>query len=371
MTRIRTAVSGIAVAVALSTIPVAAGQQNLVSTDPQLSAERSWAIQEQLAAIDSSREAFVKNFIESWTPYVDKGAYDLWSELEPIAMKAPAWQLYGASLVGDFKTMLAVLRGKTGAAKYINALDQPQAKAWVTEPSQLLGDNSGSLVFTPIPPCRIVDTRNTGARTGILNPGVPRTFDLTTDGYAEGQGGQTSGCTGLPSFSHAAFAVNITVAAYGGNGGLQVYPYLGAVPATSLINYFPAAYAIANNGPVTGCYACADDITINAFGAATHVIIDVMGYYERASVTAASVSRFAGTPVLIPAGGEAFAYGGNCPTGTTMIGGENDFSGTDLAIGETRQNTATQWTMWQINNDAAGRTTTVYSRCLDTPIEVP
>ena len=371
MTRIRTAVSGIAVAVALSTIPVAAGQQNLVSTDPQLSAERSWAVQGQLAAIDSNREAYVNALIESWTPYVDKGAYDLWSELKPIAMKAPAWQLYGASLVGDFGTMLAVLRGKTGAAKYVNTLDQPQAKAWVSDPAQLLGDTTGSLVFTPIPPCRIVDTRGSGAKTGILNPGVPRSFDLTTDGYLEGQGGQTSGCTGLPSFSHAAFAVNITVAAYTANGGLQVYPYLGSLPATSLINFFPAAYAIANNGPVTGCYACADDITINGFGAPTHVIIDVMGYYERASVTGASVSRFAGTPVNIPAGGRAFATGGTCPAGTVMIGGENDFSGTDLAIGETRQNTTTTWTMWQINNDALARTTTVFSRCLDTPIEVP
>jgi hypothetical protein len=369
MTRTRIAMGGVWLAVAALTVPVLAGQQNLRSTEPQLSAERSWAVQSELAAIDRSREAFVNDLIESWTPYVDKDVYNLWSELKPIAMRAPAWQLLGASKVGDFQTMVAVLRGQTGAAQFINTLDQPQAKAWAS--SDLLGDTTGSLVFTPIAPCRIVDTRGVGARTGFLNPGVPRTFDLTTDGYGKGQGGQTSGCTGLPSFSHRAFAVNITVAAYAANGGLQVYPSGGAIPATSLINFFPAAYAIANNGPVTGCYGCVDDITINAFGASTHVIIDVMGYYERASVTGASISRIAGTPVNIAAGGRSFATGGACPAGTVMIGGENDYTGTDVSIGESRQATATTWTMWHINNDALARTTTVYSRCLDQPIEVP
>jgi hypothetical protein len=39
--------------------------------------------------------------------------------------------------------------------------------------------------------------------------------------------------------------------------------------------------AIANGVILMGCFSCADDITICAFGDATHVIIDVMGYLSR------------------------------------------------------------------------------------------
>jgi hypothetical protein len=42
--------------------------------------------------------------------------------------------------------------------------------------------------------------------------------------------------------------------------------------------------AIANGVILMGCFSCADDITIRAFGDATHVIIDVMGYFQQASV---------------------------------------------------------------------------------------
>lgn len=361
----------IAVVAVVTTPAGLAGQQPGNFAESAITAERSWAIQKRLADIEQNKEAAVKQLLESWAPFVDQSFYDPYSELHDIAMAAPAWQVFGASLAGDYKTMIDVLRGRSGAGKLVNTLSQPQAKQFAS-PLANLGETTSQLVFTPIPPCRIVDTRGSGARTGILAANTSRTFDLTTIGYGEGQGGQTSGCTGLPSFSHFGWAVNITVTDYSSNGGLQVYPFGGAIPATSIINYFPGAYALANNGHVTGCYGCADDITVRAFGAAANVIIDVMGYYQQATttgLTASSVTRFAGTPVNINAGLEAFAYGGNCPAGTVMIGGENDFSGSDLAVGETRQNTATQWVMWQINNDGVTRTTTVYSRCLDTPVE--
>ena len=368
----KSGIIGIATSVALvlallTPVAVSAQQANLI--DEATTAQRSWAVQAQLASIEKNKAAFVKQLIESWAPWADNTAYDLSNELTDIAMRAPAWQLYGASLAGDLKTMINVLRGLEGAGKYINALDAPQAKSWAA-PS-VLGDTTASLLFTPIAPCRIADTRGSGARTGLLLSGTSRTFDLTTDAYTKGQGGATSGCTGLPSFSHAGWAINITVTGHSGNGWLQVYPYLGSVPATSLINFFTSGYAIANNGHVTGCYGCSNDITILAGGGSAHVIIDVMGYYERGPSTGSAVTRLAGTPVNIAAGSRAFAYGGNCPAGTVMIGGENDFSGSDLAVGETRQDTATRWVMWQINNDAVARTTTVYSRCMDQPLKLP
>jgi hypothetical protein len=86
-----------------------------------------------------------------------------------------------------------------------------------------------------------------------------------------------------------------------------------------------------------------------------------------ASVTTSAITRIAGTAVSITSNNATFVYGGDCAAGTRLITGEEDFSGTDLNIGETRQNTTTQWVMWLINHDAVSRTATVYSRCMDTP----
>ncbi|MDR7420724.1 MAG: hypothetical protein QN178_17650, partial [Armatimonadota bacterium] len=197
----------------------------LVAQEPAgtMTAARSRDIQRQLQAIDANRAAFVNQLFLKWNPYVDHAQYDLWDELGPIAMQAPAWQLYAASLVGDFETMTRLLMGLDSPGRYINSLTEPELLTAAgtfggTVEPQAFGDANDQLVFTPIPPCRVVDTRpgpgGPGARTGVLADGAARSFDLESDAFFAGQG--VSGpCTGLPSFSYAAWAVNVTVTGYG------------------------------------------------------------------------------------------------------------------------------------------------------------
>jgi hypothetical protein len=341
----------------------------------QAAIERSWAIQAELARIEKNPEAFVDQLIQSWAPYLDSEVYDPWNEIKPIAMAATPWRLYGASLVGDFKTMLLVLRGKVGAGRYINALTQPEPRTWtsaarVAAPDpQALGSGTDSLVFTPIAPCRMVDTRGTGARTGIMNPGAARTFDLTTGGYTKGQGGATSGCTGLPSFSNFGWAVNITATGHSAAGGLQAWGYSGPVPATSIINYFPTAYAIANNGSLTGCYGCVDDVTLMVFGGAAHVIIDVMGYYDYATGFAVGtpvVTSLVGTDVNVPAAGGAYASGAACPAGTVLVGGTAYVYGGLMSVADHEiVSSGTTWREYYRNTTASPLLVRVSSTCMD------
>jgi hypothetical protein len=362
-----------------------AAQQPIV---PPMSAQRSLALQADLQVIDANRAAWVDQFLASWVPYVDNTAYDIFSELGPIAMRVPAWQLYGASLVGDFNTMVEVLTGDRGAGAYINSIAAPEQKigmspAW-SGPSTyaaetsipgpgtaVFGDTDNEMVFTPIAPCRIVDTRGTGARTGVIAANTSRNFDLTTNAYTKGQGGATSGCTGLPSFSYKAWAVNITATGYTLTGGLKAWPFLGTEPNASIINYSALIYpAIANGQNLTGCYACADDIVIKAFTAPTHVIIDVVGYYREAGVADASVSRVAGTLATFALNQQKFVNGGACPTGTSLIGGEADVSNNSMSTSDDRQASSTTWTYFIWNESGGAATGTVYSRCMDTPVRV-
>ena len=293
------------------------------SMDPA-AMERSWNLQRQLAAIESHKDAFIDSMLSSWSSALGPG-YDLWSELGEVLKTATPWRLYGASLAPDLNTAVDVLRGKASAGRIISG--DPQ-----------IGQTTIQLVFTPIAPCRMVDTRNAGARTGLLSAGITRAFDLTVDGYGKGQGGATSGCVGLPAISPRAWGANITVVGYSAGGALTVWPYNETAPLSSLLNYFPATSpAIANNGSVTGCYNCAEDINVSPFtgSAQTHVIIDVNGYYEQATGFATGtpvITRLAGTTTTVAAGGFVFISGGACPAGTVLIGGgqTNSSNGTIL-----------------------------------------
>ncbi|MGE5357826.1 MAG: hypothetical protein ACM3NQ_02330, partial [Bacteroidales bacterium] len=281
------------------------------------------AVNNQLKAIDQDRAAFVDQLLLQWAASVDPNIYDLQTELRPIAMKAPAWQLYGASLVGDFRTMVRVLGGVEGAGQYINAFSEPQPKTAgallapttsLTQTTALaptpdiallgLGSATDSLVFNPIPPCRLVDTREPGVGSGILAAGIPRSFDLTTAAVDNGQAGATS-CAGLPLFSYGAWAVNITVTGYSGNGHLTVWPFGGTEPNASVANFGSAPYALASGQTLTGCYGCGKDITVKA-DAPTHVIIDVVGYFPDAPVVGSTVTREAGSSTPIAAASSAW-----------------------------------------------------------------
>jgi hypothetical protein len=359
----------------VAAIPAAA-QTNAVQKMDQAAIQRSWQIQAQVAEINQDKETFINNLIASWVPNVNPALFGgVSSELRPLMEAATPWKLYAASLVGDYSAMIQVLRGEIQAGKVINALSEPQAHATATSAMTLgsvsplaIGSSTSQLVFTPIPPCRIADTRGSGARTGILAPGVPRTFDLTTDAFGKGQGGQTS-CPGLPSFSFYGWSVNLTVTGYSTDGFLQVYPFGGSVPATSISNFGPALPAIANSSTLTGCYGCSDDINVVA-SAPTHVILDVYGYFEiPTGFTTGATTLMAGTLTTVAAGTYSRVNGGACPAGTHVIGGaqtnSSSSSNTILTSDHNVDTTDGLWYEYVKNTGSSSATVTVYSICQD------
>src|SRR5207247_9417884 len=61
----------------------------------------------------------------------------------------------------------------------------------------VLGDSAADLVYTPVIPCRIIDTRLAGAG-GALAPGTPRDFHVSGTAGFESRGGKVGGC-GVPA----------------------------------------------------------------------------------------------------------------------------------------------------------------------------
>jgi hypothetical protein len=345
-----------------------------------MTAERSWQIQSVLQSIDADRESWVNLLVSKFASTLNPATYDAAAEIAPVARVAPAWQVYGASLAPDYLTAVQVLRGQQSAGQYILGPSESGSSAQVAAfelAPQSFGGFTAEMVYNTVsPPCRVVDTRNAGARTGPILPNQTRSFDLTTEAETDGQGGGPFPCPGLPSFHFQGWALNITVLGngpYTTHGGLKQWPFTGPEPNASVINWTPGLNgAIANGIIATACPGCADSIMIKNFGAdPSHVIIDVMGYFSAASVANGVVFREAGTPVSVPGtNNTGTVNGAACPAGSQLVGGDVEHAATGpIAISSSGQLNATQWTFKVYNNTGSAVNVTGFSRCVENPIK--
>lgn len=122
--------------------------------------------------------------------------------------------------------------------------------------------------FYPIPPCRVLDTRDASGPT----LGQPLAGGDTL-------GSSVAGACGV-SPTAKAVAANVTVTQPAGSGYLVVFPGDEPEPITSTV-HFSAGRTRASNSHLKLSTSGAGDVSIkNASAGSTHVILDVSGYYE-------------------------------------------------------------------------------------------
>jgi hypothetical protein len=162
---------------------------------------------------------------------------------------------------------------------------------------QNLGDSFADLVYTPLSPCRIIDTRIAG---GVLTGGSPRSFFVKGTNGFQTQGGTVGGC-GVPAAATAVL-LNFVAVDPQGLGNLKGAAYPNAIPATgSILNYqslnpnLNIANAVAFPVCDSSVNTCTFDITLLANGGGTHVVADVLGYFKRFPTEQTITSISAGT----------------------------------------------------------------------------
>ncbi|MES1242732.1 MAG: hypothetical protein ABUT39_14040 [Acidobacteriota bacterium] len=149
-----------------------------------------------------------------------------------------------------------------------------------------LGDGTSSLTFVPLPPCRIIDTRSSGA--GKMNPLETRDFQVAGTLEFGPQGGTLGGC-GVPAGSTvpaaAAVMVNLVAVDAEGGGNMLAWPYGQPMPNASSLNFqkLNPAMNVANGliVPIAGTSLAAADLHIQARQNRVHVVADVTGYFTR------------------------------------------------------------------------------------------
>ena len=156
-----------------------------------------------------------------------------------------------------------------------------------------LGDTAADLVYSPLTPCRLIDTRLAG---GALAGGTTRSFLITGTAGFDTQGGHAGGC-GVPDGATAVM-LNFVAVNPAGPGDLRAFPYGQPVPTASVVNYAAVTgLNIANGVMVSLCdpnaTACPFHLTVQADVSATQIVADVLGFMKAVAPQAVSTSLLA------------------------------------------------------------------------------
>jgi hypothetical protein len=135
----------------------------------------------------------------------------------------------------------------------------------------------GDLLYSPVKPCRIVDTRKTSA--GIIDANTERNFRVFgSGGTISAQGGNSAGCSS-PQCEPLAVLINMIAVNPTGKGNLQAFPVGAETGAGLSVNYNTIDTNLANAGTVKTVTGAGPDITVASNFSSAHTVIDVLGFY--------------------------------------------------------------------------------------------
>jgi hypothetical protein len=155
----------------------------------------------------------------------------------------------------------------------------------------------------PVSPCRLYDTRQ-GQGGSPIGAGNFRILKVkgpeNIPGQYSGQGGRAGGC-GVP-VDATAIEATVTAVSPAGTGLLRIWPSGQPETTSTFLNYI-RGFNPTNTGAVAICtVSCgaASDLRVKAFGSATHVGIEVQGYYIKpmAAVVNSSGNLVVGSRVV-------------------------------------------------------------------------
>ena len=225
-------------------------------------------------APESLRTELVRDIVDTWQPYVAEhyGAQaDGWAaRMAQVLRSTDMANLELAASAASFEQMNAAVLGGTRA--FGQAAGNPGPAA--------LGDPGADLVFTPVAPCRIVDTRVAG---GAIAADGSRAFDAYTATDFTAQGGSSGDC-GIPQ-NASALTVKITAVAPSANGYFTAYAFGQPMPMASSLNY-TQGMILSNDANIGLCRpGCASAFNVYSLSA-SDVVIDVTGYFAEPVATA-------------------------------------------------------------------------------------
>jgi hypothetical protein len=276
-------------------------------------------------ASPKERGQLTRQFVNKWGAYVQR-VYSVpvgtWAKrMVPNFVSADASNFRNALKRETFEGAMAELNGIGHRLSDNQAIDRlakvppgaTASKAGLV--AAKFGDLNQDLVYTPVAPCRILDTRSTAA--GAIAANATRNFVAFGVSNYTSQGGSATNC-GVNPLAATAVAINLTAVTPTAAGYATAYPFGTAQPVAASVNY--AAGAIVNNALIvqTPNPIASFDFTLYTF-ASSHYVADIVGYFAPPNATALQCQDTANTTVAgIAAGGTANAVAPACAAGYTQ-----------------------------------------------------
>lgn len=263
----------------------------------------------------SERAQWVYRIVAKWGGHVQE-AYRAdprqWARaMHEVFARAPVSTLREAAQARSFSTMNDVLLTIPSPSMPASAAAAGRGDFG----AKALGDPAQDLVYVPVTPCRILDTRVIG---GPIAANSFRDFDLTDVVRFAGQGGDTSNCNVGDKGSFAAAALNITVVQPTTGGYITVFPYLASQPTASTLNYVAGdvrnGLSIVRLDQSPATY----EFSVYSF-AQTHLVADIVGYFREPEATGLECVTVSSAPAS--GLGLATADSPACPVGYSIVSG--------------------------------------------------
>ena len=268
----------------------------------------SHAAPNALLSIDQNRATVVDRIVADWgDAFAKANAGITASQLRTLLQGMRADYLLAASLAGTLDGLRQVI------AKSFADHEAPSGKP--SNASKSIGDSADDVVYTPVTPCRIIDTRNA---VGPLQSNEIRTEDGFNATSFAAQGGAASNC-GIPN-GVAALTLNLVAVQPSGLGHLTLWPANAPEPNASTINFDSTTITIAN-----GAIVPVDSGSNNRFNvksvAQVHLVVDVVGYFAPPVATAVQCTSVASSGTMIPVSSDATVAFPTCASGYTRTSG--------------------------------------------------
>jgi hypothetical protein len=302
----------------------------------------------------SERAQWVYRIVAKWGGHVQE-AYRTdprrWAaSMGQVFARAPLPMLRRAAEADSFAAMNDALLAAPSPTATLASAPAPGTKA--------LGDPDKDLVYVPVTPCRILDTRIVG---GPIPANSFRDFDLTDVVRFAPQGGDTSNCNVGDKGSFAAAALNITVVSPNVAGYITAFPYLASQPTAATLNYVAGdirnGLAIVRLDQTAATY----EFSVYSF-AQTHLVADIVGYFREPEATALECVTVS-TPE-ISAVRSIVLDSPACPMGYTIISGGCNSNAT-LHTSVTGDSTH-QCGIWYPGSTTAALRVMAHARCCRT-----
>lgn len=260
---------------------------------------------------ETPRGQLVYDIVYKWAPHVQE-VYNVepgaWAKrMASTFATADLASLEQAAQATDFNVMTERLLATTPTPLALN-----QTLASGSSPNAL-GDAARDLVYVPVSPCRIIDTRVAG---GVIAANSTRDFDVSAAANFTAQGGSSDDCGIGAAGSFGAAVINFTVVTPSVAGYITAYPFQGTQPLASTLNY--------GAGDIRGNLAivkldlgpASSELSVYTF-AQTHLVADVVGYFTSPAATNLNCTNTSVSSVSIAANSTNFFNNPTCPVGYT------------------------------------------------------